>query len=191
LFAYLDHKAATTFSPETGQAILDTIVKGYDCFGEVLLNGGDVSSLKRYFANDPQFYYPDEIEFIEKVMGKEAAKTPGYLTAIEAKFKAFGVARRIVKETQAALKEDQKLTAEDRERIKELSYGIPLPSSAFEDNSDYFPSTEREFTWIEIKVRGNRATVIYDDMQAKQKATLKLIEGSWHIIGIDPISVHF
>jgi hypothetical protein len=178
----------TVPDPVAAQEIQNTIHQAYSAFRTALRNGGDVSKFENVFTNTSDYAYESKEvrSFVEQVMGPKAAQTGGYLTAMQAKYIAYGCAVRLLKDIEPiAGKENRKVSQEEIIRIKNNCYGV-IPPSISEG-----PGQGTEIKFERIVVRGNLAIVRYDDGAALSEAILVRQAGHWRIANIKALDVHF
>lgn len=177
---------ATPNSQDTHE-IQAVIERSYTVISEALRNGGDVSEFETVFTNTADFSYANEEEraFVALVLGPDKAAAGGYLSAMQAKYIAYGCAVQLLKDTeQIAKQENRDVTTTEYKAIQENCYGV-IPPSLSDDDSP----PQLEFKTITIE--GDRVTAQYDGGSALLEATLVRENGRWLIANIKPIEVHY
>jgi hypothetical protein len=178
-------------TPES-QEIQALIQRVYLVHRDAMHNGGDVSAFDEVFMDSPLFPLEgkEAIDFVAQVYGEEAAARAGYLTAIKAKYKAFGINAQLVKEAKARARQEGRveLTAEEEQQIMAASYRVPLiylgPDTAGR-------SEVRQPEFFSVLIFANLAVARFDDGAALQRAVLFKQDGQWRIATIKFIQVHF
>jgi hypothetical protein len=147
----------------------------------------DVSTFSTVFVDTPDYELSaQQREAVSKIMGPKAVENAGYLTAMQAYYISWGNGAVQLEETlKNAAREQRAITADELKQIAEANGGR-VPALARQELVQE-PNLEFE----SITIRGNRATVRYDDGAALQEAILIKKEGHWFIAGIKPIWVHF
>ncbi len=172
--------------PADSQKIQDVIHQSYVVIRGALENGGDVREFEDVFVNTSDYHYEnqDVRKFVSLVLGPEVADDGGYLTAMKAKYVAYGCASHSLRDIeQVAQKEDRKITSEEYKSIQENCYGV-LPPSISEGGSPIL-------VFKTIDIDGEKAFARYDDGAALLEATLVQENGRWLIAKIEPINIHY
>jgi hypothetical protein len=172
-------------TPETRQ-IQDTMNQAYKLMASAAQTF-DVSTFSTVFVDTPDYELSaQQREAVSKIMGPKAVENAGYLTAMQAYYISWGNGAVQLEETlKNAAREQRAITADELKQIAKANGGR-VPALDRQE-----PVQEPNLEFESITIRGNRATVRYDDGAALQEAILIKKEGHWFIAGIKPIWVHF
>lgn len=146
----------------------------------------DVSGFSSVFVDTPDYKLTEQQRaFIGNILGEDAAKNAGYLTAMRAKYIALGRDARLLQATlEKARAEHRNLTSEELQEILRANHGV-IPTMGS-------PITQPAvLSFKSIEIHGDRAIVRYDSGAALLEAILIRINGKWFIAGITPIWIHF
>ena len=148
----------------------------------------DVSGFPSVFVDTADFPLTDQQKSeVRGVLGAKGAGEFGYLTAMQAKFISQGLGADLAKAAiDKAAQENRTLTVEELQALVKANHG-QLPPSEIVDN----PNDSIELVYQSIDIKGDRASVVYDDGAALQRAILVRINGHWLIASIKPIQIHF
>lgn len=168
------------------QAIQEVILHSYTVFRGALRNGGDVSEFANVFTNTRDYTYEnDDVRaFVGTVLGTEKADEGGYLTAMQAKYIAYGCAIRFLSDIEVLAKmENREVTSSEIKTIQGKCYGV-LPPGLSEEAMP-------KFDFVSIEIDNDRAIVRYDDGAALLEAIVVRKDNQWLIANIKPIEIHF
>jgi hypothetical protein len=153
-------------------------------------NTGDLHRLEDGLVDHPDYLRqlrPEQQEelrnFIAKILGTEASKNPGYLTAISNKISYRLQGEAFVKAAiEGAKAEGREFTNEDLQSLaaEHPDKHIVWPKS--EADLALPEPTQRSYKSIEID--GDKARAVYDDGIRDKTAILVRIDGRWYVAGI-------
>lgn len=191
-FLYQRSNASTIPDTPAAREIMATIERAYDILA-IPFDTLELQRLDEVFIDDPIFrakmteeQIAETQNSITNMMGADANKNFGYLTAIKAKRLHQQHGAKLLKDTMAsAAQSEQSISADKLAELTTQNYG-QTPYLPNRNLPGRFP-----LTYLSMKIEGDIAYVRYDDGPALQDAILVRKNGRWFVAGLIPINVHF
>ncbi|RIK43394.1 MAG: hypothetical protein DCC55_05920 [Chloroflexi bacterium] len=153
-------------------------------------NTGDMHKLKDALVDHPDYLLELQSEqqeelrtFIASVLGSDASKNFGYLTAMKNKITYRLQGEEFVKAAiEQAKAEDREFTNEDLQALAAQNPDkyIVWPRTS----TDFAPPDSTQRMYKSIQIDGDKARAVYDDGIRDKTAILVHIEGRWYVAGI-------
>jgi hypothetical protein len=151
----------------------------------------DLAELATVLVNDPRYQaelHADELRsllaYTGEIQGDAATKEFGFLTAMRTKrINQQHGAKLLRAALEQAKLEDRALTPEEWQTLTDQNYGMQ-PYLAPELPAEQSTPFVRPLSYLDVRVDGEQAEILFDTGVKRQRAILVRIDGQWFVAGI-------